>query len=112
MGAFNMTIEYTEPVSPNIYNHVTSAHLTISSPAGLSYSALFQYERVDRTTYILTLTPDDGRWSMEGQIRITAISSDSVKDAARNLNLQQSLSESVSPYVSVVRYSPYDMDQR
>ena len=57
MGAFNMTIEYTEPVSPNIYNHVTSAHLTISSPAGLSYSALFQYERVDRTTYILTLTP-------------------------------------------------------
>ena len=111
MGAFNMTIEYTEPVSPNIYNHVTSAHLTISSPAGLSYRALFQYERVDRTTYILTLTPDDGRWSMEGQIRITAISSDSVKDAARNLNLQQSLSESVSPYVSVVRYSPYDMDK-
>jgi hypothetical protein len=48
---------------------------------------------------------------MDGQIRITAISSDTVKDAARNLNLQQSLSESVSPYVSVFRYSPYDMDK-
>ena len=117
-GEFNMTIEFTEPVSPGSttvlsgYLSASSSDLTISrSPAGLSYSATFMDERVDRTTYILTLTPDDGRWSMDGKIRITAISSDTVKDAARNLNLQQSLSESVSPYVSVFRYSPYDLDK-
>ena len=117
-GEFNMTIEFTEPVSPGSttvlsgYLSASSSDLTISrSPAGLSYSATFTDERVDRTTYILTLTPDDGRWSMDGKIRITAISSDTVKDAARNLNLQQSLSESVSPYVSVFRYSPYDLDK-
>ena len=110
IGAFNMTIEFTEPVSPNIYSVLAVSHLTISSTAGLSYRGTYIHERVDRTTYILTFTPDDGRWSMDGQIRITAIPSDTVKDAARNLNLQQSLSESVSPYVSVVRYSPYDLD--
>ena len=118
-GEFNMTIEFTEPVSPGSSTtglwgslRISSSDLTISrSPAGLSYSATFTDERVDRTTYILTLTPDDGRWSMDGKIRITAISSDTVKDAARNLNLQQSLSESVSPYVSVFRYSPYDLDK-
>ena len=118
-GEFNMTIEFTEPVSPGsttvlwgFLSSISSSDLTISrSPAGLSYSATFTDERVDRTTYILTLTPDDGRWSMDGKIRITAISSDTVKDAARNLNLQQSLSESVSPYVSVFRYSPYDLDK-
>ena len=117
-GEFNMTIEFTEPVSPGSttvlsgYLSASSSDLTISrSPAGLSYSATFTDERVDRTTYILTLRPDDGRWSMDGKIRIAAISSDTVKDAARNLNLQQSLSESVSPYVSVFRYSPYDLDK-
>ena len=118
-GEFNMTIEFTEPVSPGsttvlwgFLSSISSSDLTISrSPAGLSYSATFTDERVDRTTYILTLTPNDGRWSMDGKIRITAISSDTVKDAARNLNLQQSLSESVSPYVSVFRYSPYDLDK-
>ena len=116
VGAFNMTIEFTEPVSPGGTGlwgpgRISSSDLTISSPAGLSYSATFTDEEVDRTTYILTLTPNNGRWSMDGQIRITAIYSDTVKDAARNLNLQQSLSESVSPYVSVFRYSPYDMDK-
>jgi hypothetical protein len=111
-GAFNMTIEFTEPVSPdNNSKTFWISDLTISSPTGLSYSVTFQNERVDRITYILTLTPDDGRWSMDGQIRITAISSDAVKDAARNSNLQQSLSESVSPYVSVSRYNAYDMDK-
>ena len=113
-SAFNMTIEFTEPVSPGgafFNSYLSSSDLTISRTTGLSYSAIFQVEEVDRTTYILTLTPDDGRWSMDGQIRITAISSDSVKDAARNLNLQQSLSESVSPYVSISTYSEYDMDK-
>ena len=113
-GEFDITIEFTEPVSPGrpyFSPYLLSSDLTISRTTGLSYSAIFQVEEVDRTTYILTFTPNNGRWSMDGQIRITAISSDSVKDAARNLNLQQSLSESVSPYVSVVRYSPYDMDK-
>ena len=118
IGEFDMTIEFTEPVSPGSSSlglwgsHIiSSSDLTISSSAGLSYRAKFEDEKVDRTTYILTLTPNDERWSMDGRIRITAISSDTVKDAARNLNLQQSLSESVSPYVSVFRYSPYDVDK-
>ena len=121
---FNITVEFTEPVSPN-HNTKTFWHsdLTISTPEGLSYSATFTNEEVDRTTYILTLAPPDewqmdrfgrysnGIWSMEGQIRITAISSGAVIDAARNSNLQQSLSESVSPYVSISTYSEYDMDK-
>ena len=122
---FNIIIEFTEPVSPN-HNSKTFWHsdLTISTPEGLSYSATFTNEEVDRTTYILTLAPPDewqmdqfgrysnGIWSMEGQIRITAISSGTVIDAAQlNSNLQQSLSESVSPYVSISTYSEYDMDK-
>ena len=121
---FNMTIEFTEPVSPN-HNSKTfwNSDLVISTPEGLSYNATFTNEEVDRTTYILTLAPPDewqmdqfgrysnGIWSMEGQIRITAISSGAVIDAARNSNLQQLLSESVSPYVSISTYSEYDMDK-
>ena len=117
IGEFDMKIEFTEPVSPGGTSGlwgsliISSSDLTISSPAGVSYRATFKDEKVDRTTYILTLTPNGERWSTDGKIRIAAISSDTVKDAARNLNLQQSLSESVSPYVSIFSYSPYDVDK-
>ena len=115
-GEFDITIEFTEPVSPNNHQEtLRSSSLTISSTAEYRIGYLrAKNETGDRTTYVMTLMPLNDRsrrWSMDGQIRITAISSDAVRDTARNLNLQQSLSESVSPYVSVVRYSPYDMDK-
>ena len=121
-GAFDITVTFSEPIYAEkiilgfyMYDFATGSYISSGGP-GYTQS----YPQADGTdTVTITITPENGDWWQSNvyirgyQIGGTYSSAPeyNIKDQVGNLMAFQSLSESVFPRISLIKVSPYDIDE-